>query len=676
MKLEKIRIQNFRCISDSGEVKIDDDIVCLIGRNERGKTAFLKALESFNSEHEYDEEDISSYSNVKENLDSGEIETGNIEMVTTWFEIVDGDKERLKEIHEDFGKIKHLKVTKYFNNQYTVESPELDIEKLKIEQTIESIQEKIKKEIDNLSEQIDAHIQRYAPFASSKAQYDQYVEEFISIYFTGLQEDGIIGVFDTFYDNLKELSNTDQPIVNDIENTIKRIEELKGELIEMLGVNVHKILKLMPSFIYFDDINILKEDTVNIDDFLRNKSKYKTFDNLLKLVRLNAEELKKKPPSQQRVYTKEASKKITGEINEFWKQGEYEVEITYNTPDFVIMIEDETSAEPTPPSKRSKGFQWFLSFYINFMEGSKGELRNTVLLLDDTGVHLHAEGQKKLLGTLEKLKENNQIIYATHSPFLIDKNHLDRIKILEKEKDKGTIVKEKFHDSELDALAPIRAAIGATIGDSLFTNKKNMIVEGFSDYLILEAVSNYFERNKKECLDFSKTAIIPVGGADKYPYFALLLEKENFRFVTVLDYDTKGIRVKKELKERYNIKEDIVIMLNECVSNGMKGGGHGRHIEIEDLIDEKFYNRAVNEAYSKIIKKDINLDELDTTITKHTKKYIKIFKNNGFGNFDKVLVARQINKMTLDSSFNDDVLGTLTTENFERLFKIINERLA
>ncbi|NQE46772.1 hypothetical protein C5S31_12200 [ANME-1 cluster archaeon GoMg2] len=480
----------------------------------------------------------------------------------------------------------------------------------------------------------------------------------------------------TFYDNLKALPDTDQPIVNDIENTIKRIEEIKGELIEMPRDNVHKILKLMPSFIYFDDINILKEDTVNINDFLKNKSKYKTFDNLLKLVRLNAEELKKKPPSQQRIYTKKASKKITGEINEFWKQGEYEVEITYNTPDFVIMIEDETSAEPTPPSKRSKGFQWFLSFYINFMQGSKGVLRNTVLLLDDPGVHLHAEGQKNLLSTLEKLKENNQIIYATHSPFLIDKNNLDRIKILEKEKNKGTVVKEKFHDSELDALAPIRAAIGATIGDSLFTNKKNMIVEGFSDYLIIEAVSNYFERNKKECLDFSKTAIIPVGGADKFPYFALLLEKENFSFITVLDYDTQGIRVKKELEERYNIKEDIVIMLNECVSDKMKRGGRGRDIEIEDLIDEKFYNRAVNEAYSKIIRKDITLYELDTAITKHTKKYAEFLKNKGFGKFDKVLVARQINKMTLDSSFKDDKLGTLTTENFERLFKIINERLA
>ena len=75
------------------------------------------------------------------------------------------------------------------------------------------------------------------------------------------------------------------------------------------------------------------------------------------------------------------------------------------------------------------------------------------------------------------------------------------------------------------------------------------------------------------------------------------------------------------------------------------------------------------------MRQQVDLDELNTDITKHTKKYAEFFRNNGFGKFDKVLVARQINKITLDSSFKDDGLGTLTTENFEKLFKIINERL-
>jgi len=675
VKIEKIRIQNFQCINGPEEVEINDNVICLIGKNERGKTTFLRALESFNLDYKYDEDDISSYSDVKGKLDSGEIEPEAIVMVTMWFEITDDDKEKLQEIHEAIAKIKHLKVTKYFDNHYTVESTELKIEELK-KQTIEPIQKEIKTEIDNLSKKISIHIQRHAPFANNKAKYDQYIEEFISINFTELSEGDINKKLDDFYNNLRGLPDKDTPIDEDIKNTVESLEKIKGRLIEELKENntEGRILKLMPSFIYFDDIDILKQDTFNIDDFLSNKLNYKTFDNLLKLVGLNAEELKAKTPFRQRIDTKKASRKITGEINDFWKQGEYEVEVTYNTPNFIILIEDETKTEPTPPSKRSKGFQWFLSFYINFMEGSKSEFKNTILLLDDPGVYLHAEGQKNLLDTLEKLKENNQIVYATHSPFLIDKNHLDRIKILEKG-NKGTVIKKKFYESEFDALAPIRASIGATIGDSLFTNKKNIIVEGFSDYLILEAVSNYFKRNKKEFLDFSKIAIIPVGGADKFPYFTLLLEKENFRFIDVLDYDFQGIKVAKELKENYNIKENMVIMLNECVSDKMKGGGRGRDIEIEDLIDENFYNKAVNVAYSEIIKNDINMDDLNTDTTKHTKKYVEFFKNNKLGGFDKVLVARQIGKITSDSSFKYDDLGTLTTGNFERLFKIINERL-
>ena len=675
MKIEKIRIQNFQCINGSDEVEINDNIICLIGKNERGKTTFLRALESFNLDYKYAEDDISSYSDVKGKLDSGEIEPEAIVMVTIWFEITDDDKEKLKEIHEAITKIKQLKVTKYFDNQYTVESTELKIEELE-KQTIEPIQKEIKTEIDNLSKKISTHMQRHAPFANNKAHYDKYVEEFISIDFTDLPEGGINKKFDVFYNNLRGLPDRDPPIDEDIKSTVESLGKIKDRLIGALKENnaEGRILKLMPSFIYFDDIDILKQDTVNIDDFLSNKLKYKTFDNLLKLVELNAEELKVKKPSRQRIDTKRASRKITGEINEFWKQGEYEVEVTYNTPNFVILIEDETKTEPTPPSKRSKGFQWFLSFYINFMEGSKSEFKNTILLLDDPGVYLHAEGQKNLLDTLEKLKENNQIVYATHSPFLIDKNHLDRIKILEKG-NKGTVIKKKFYESESDALAPIRASIGATIGDSLFTNKKNIIVEGFSDYLILEAVSNYFKRNKKEFLDFSKIAIISVGGADKFPYFALLLEKENFRFIGVLDYDSQGRKVAKELKERYNIKENMIIMLNECVLDNMKGGGRGRDIEIEDLIDDDFYNKAVSGAYSEIIKKDINMDELNTDTTKHTKKYVEFFKNNKLGGFDKVLVAHQIGKIISDPSLKYNDLGPLTTGNFERLFKIINERL-
>ena len=95
MKIEKIRIENFQCINGSDEVEINDNIICLIGKNERGKTTFLRALESFNLDYKYAEDDISSYSDVKGKLDSGGIAQEAIVMVTIWFEITDDDKEKL-----------------------------------------------------------------------------------------------------------------------------------------------------------------------------------------------------------------------------------------------------------------------------------------------------------------------------------------------------------------------------------------------------------------------------------------------------------------------------------------------------------------------------------------------------------------------------------------------------
>jgi hypothetical protein len=269
-------------------VEINDNIICLIGKNERGKTTFLRALESFNLDYKYVEDDISSYSDVKGKLDSGEIDPEVIAMVTIWFEITDDDKEKLKEIHEAIAKIKHLEVTKYFDNQYTVESTELETEELK-KQTIESIQKEIKTEIDNLSKKISTHMQRHAPFANNKAHYDQYVGEFISIEFTDLPEGDINKKFEFFYNNLRGLPDKDPPIDEDIKSTVESLGKIKDRLIEALKENntEGRILKLIPSFIYFDDIDILKQDTVNIDDFLSNKLNYKTFDNLLKLVGLN-----------------------------------------------------------------------------------------------------------------------------------------------------------------------------------------------------------------------------------------------------------------------------------------------------------------------------------------------------------------------------------------------------
>lgn len=671
MKIEKVRVQNFCSIKDSNEVNIDGKVTSLIGKNDNGKTNFLKALEFFNKEYKYAKGDLCSYSE-KEG-----IEAKDIEMITIWFGITDKDKIKLKELMGNIPKKNELKITKYFDNHYDIEIGDFKAEHLvpAPKKDIEEIISAIKSPVNVLSGKIQPHIQRYPPFASSNPQYEQFIGAFLSTDFD--DESNMDQAFSTLYSNLRSLPNQDAPIQEDIDICIEQLEKLKEDLTANDQEDIkEEILGMIPIFIYFDSVDLLR-DSITIKEYLANKPNYKTFTNLFEVSNLDIDELGEKQFYERRFDTDKASANITGMVNESWKQEDVTVNIGYDGGNLFVYIEDKVGAHD-PPSKRSDGFQWYLSFYTNFMAGTNGEFKNAILLLDNPGVLLHPSGQKNLLDLLDKIAESNQVIFTTHSPFLIDRNHIDRIRIVEKKVDRvGTTIKEKFHGSDFDALEPIRAAIGATIGDSLFGNNKNLIVEGYSDYLILEGISYYFKRTDKEFIDTSKIAIIPVGGAKKTPYFGLILWKEGYEFVILLDNDNEGRKVAAELKDKYPIEEDRIIKLDEITSEEMKG----IDIEIEDFIDPTFYNKTVNETYvellnEKIGKEEIQLDDLNDQKSMQAKKYEDFFKKNRkLGRFDKIIVAKQIRNIVSDVSCTDEILGESTIENFVNLFKAINGRL-
>lgn len=671
MKIEKVRVQNFCSIKDSNEVNIDGRVTSLIGKNDNGKTNFLKALEFFNKEYKYAKDDLCSYSEKEV------IEAKDIEMITIWFGITDKDKIKLKELMGNIPKKNKLKITKYFDNHYDIEIGDFKAEHLvpAPKKDIEEIISAIKSPVDVLSEKIQPHIQRYPPFASSNPQYEQFIGAFLSTDFD--DESNMNQAFSTLYSNLRSLPNQDGPIQGDIEICIEQLEKLNEDLTANDQEDIkEEILGMIPIFIYFDSVDLLR-DSITIKEYLANKPNYKTFTNLFEVSNLDIDELGEKQFYERRFDTDKASANITGMVNESWKQEDVTVNIGYDGGNLFVYIEDKVGAHD-PPSKRSDGFQWYLSFYTNFMAGTNGEFKNAILLLDNPGVLLHPSGQKNLLDLLDKIAESNQVIFTTHSPFLIDRNHIDRIRIVEKREDRvGTTIKEKFHNSNFDALEPIRAAIGTTIGDSLFGNKKNLIVEGWSDDLILDGISYYLKRTNRDFIDTSRIAIIAAGGAEKIPYFALIVRKEGYKFAIVLDNDTAGRKIAKELKDKYPIENDRIIKLDENAPEETRG----IDIEIEDLIDNDFYNKSVNDTYREILKgklgkEEIKKEDLGDLTSMKSKKYGDFFKKNKkLGGFDKVLVAKQIRNIVSDKSCTDEILGETTIKNFVSLFKAINGRL-
>ena len=663
LQIEKVRVCNFLSYKDSGEVNLDKFITTMIGKNESGKTNFLKALESLNLSYEYSDDDFCYFSS-----DIEEKENSEIAMVTAWFKTDNEDKERLKKIHGWLSQVERIRVTKFFDDHYeiSVEQPKTNI----MLSIAKEVKVKLSNELNALSEKFESHYPRHPPFANNRSKYETTVKKLLSEDFTSVTK--LDKVLTSFYASLLGLPNQDASITKDITATIKELQKIQKEAIEQMGFE-KKILEIIPNFIYFDAIDLL-DDTLNVDAFLKNKSKYGTFRRLAELSDLDVKELTEAGIIDRRFFTEEASATISGMVNRLWTQEQVEVSVGIDGKNLYVFVKDESGSRD-PPKRRSDGFQWFLSFYINFMAGSKGEFKNTVLLLDNPGVLLHPSGQKDLLGTLEEIAKTNQIVFTTHSPFLIDRKQLGRVRIVLKGGfKKGTSIKEKFHPSHFDSLEPIRAAIGMTLGDTLFGTKSNLIVEGYSDFLILEAMSNFCKKIDKNYL-LPKVSIISVGSADKIPYFALLLAKENLDFAILLDNDSKGRKVAKDLVKAYGIQDRVIVRLDDISPEEM-----GKiDWEIEDLIEDSFYNRAVNEAYAEILQskslEKISTENLDDSLTKQTKKYERFFRDEKLGGFDKILVAKQIYNILLDRNCKEEEVGRKTIDNFSKLYEIINNKL-
>lgn len=341
-----------------------------------------------------------------------------------------------------------------------------------------------------------------------------------------------------------------------------------------------------------------------------------------------------------------------------------------------IYLTDDQAKEGafTRPSERSKGFQYFLSFYINFTAESQGELENTVILLDDPGVFLHPSGKKDLLETLEKLSDTNQIIYNTHSPFLINQDRLNRIRIVDRRPDtNGTTIESEFHQNDSDALAPVRTALGAGIADSLFGSHSNILVEGPSDKLHIDALSNYFRRRNRaeEALDPEDISVINVGGADKMPYFARLIDAEGYDYAILLDNDQRGRDRKETLEAEHDINTENIVLLSDIVPTL-----EGFDSEIEDLFDPEFFYESVLEAYSDIFEGEQLEDVIDEIPQESIAgKYERIFGEELGTNFDKVIVAKHISTVVRRDDCSDDTVAEETIENFRDLFSGLKQTL-
>src|SRR5690606_31120114 len=156
-----------------------------------------------------------------------------------------------------------------------------------------------------------------------------------------------------------------------------------------------------------------------------------------------------------------ASVELTQQIIKVWNPDDNKAEasrlrLTADGQYLKVVVEDNVGVE-VELDQRSEGFQWLVSFFIVFFAEAKSKHKNTVLLLDEPGVSLHALKQREFRKTISLLADENQTIYSTHSPFLVGPDELDLVRVVElTDRTVGTKVHTTVSSSDPAALLPLQ----------------------------------------------------------------------------------------------------------------------------------------------------------------------------------------------------------------------------
>ncbi len=188
-----------------------------------------------------------------------------------------------------------------------------------------------------------------------------------------------------------------------------------------------------------------------------------------------------------------AGTKLTERFADWWKQGDYRFRFEADGNHFRIWVADARRPQEVELENRSTGLQWFLSFFLVFLHESGGLHRNAVLLLDEPGHSLHPLAQRDLSSFFQGLAVTNQILYTTHSPFLVDADRLERARKVFVGRDGSTRVSGDLRaaegsDSQRGASFAVHAALNMSVADAMLGGARPVLVGGQIEQIYLSTI--------------------------------------------------------------------------------------------------------------------------------------------------------------------------------------------
>lgn len=462
MILLKFRIKNYKSIEDSGDCYFSDKLTILAGKNESGKTSVLEALADF---HENNEIRGEAYRN-----------DDTIPEVSVSFNL---SPDEISELIQNAGFSNNLNLndnttitlTKFYkkNKDYFLDQESRS--KLNLQSRYTEIKNAVLKKLTAIENSLKKNnIKINSPVLQKQLLKDFIVE------------------LKTFRDGLLSNAQISQEVVLLITNSIDEIDVLITEYYDNES-NTSKFISQfisskLPYFILFSSFDDKFPQSIPLHEMEDNE----WAQDLEEVTSFRIKKFKSASDQERRNHQEYVNAEFSNKFKKYWTQDDIKLQIEKDGDIAKFWIVE--NGRQFHPHQRSKGQQWYLSFYIKVV-ANMGESKHNVILIDEPGLYLHAKAQKDLLLILSEHSNRYPVIFSTHSPYLITEDNLENIRLVEKNI-QGSKILGKIHahsKADKETLTPILTAIGLGVNDSItnLDQKDNIVVEGPEDIFYLQA---------------------------------------------------------------------------------------------------------------------------------------------------------------------------------------------
>jgi predicted ATP-dependent endonuclease of OLD family len=585
MKVKSITINNYKSIGEKGNRLIfDDNVTIILGKNESGKSNLLKGLQ-YNLKNK---EIFSYFNNEKKNRDAV---AQNKDMSLEYeLELSDTEKKKYGEYEIFTLQIKKEKVL--YNKAFcefldSLFSNSIDLVKINYNKMDINAKTKITTDLQFDIKSIEEYKSKkihdiFNIIRRTKSKFDVtkiYINKYPEIYEEFVKLDNIVDELEktipTFY------YRNDEKILNS-KYSIKEIEdEFKGTTKKTLLTDIFLILDIDKEKI----IQVLKTPQSNINISYVDEIQERLDDRIVK------------------------------KINDYYKQEFIKLKINCSSSFLSFSVKSDDGSL-LGLDERSDGLRWYLFFYIDLICNDIPNT-NVVYLFDEPASLLHVDAKKDILDLFDIIAKNNQIVYTTHSPFMIADDYIRKCRPVVKNDYGNTTIYNSVYHSDLtkyshnDTLSPLLNSIGFNFKYSIAPKASNLniVTEGPTDSMYLKAILKYFEFD-------SNINIIPAVGADNIKNVCSILFGWGCTYIVLYDYDKEGIDSARKLSNSGIINKDSIIFVsNKKFGNDMKIPDKSDWEVIESIFENDY--ELLNEinsgfdAKSKRIKAKLISEELE-----------------------------------------------------------------